>query len=85
MAEILRRQIALKCAPSQAFAAFTEQVDLWWPPGHRKSREGTLRFEPGMYGRLVERGPDGAEWTMAAVRGFDPLARLELDWFPGSP
>jgi hypothetical protein len=85
MAEMLRREIALRCSPEHAFAVFTEQVDLWWPRGHRKSHQSTLRFEPGSDGRLIERAPDGSEWTMAAVTSFDPPGRLDLDWFPGSP
>ena len=84
MAEILRREIALNCSPAHAFRVFTEQVDLWWPRSHRRDRGATLIFEPGEAGRLVERGATG-EWTMARITGFDPPARLSLDWFPGSP
>ena len=82
MAEILRREIVLACPPPQAFRAFTEHVDLWWPRGHRKGQGGRLRFTVNA---LVHTAPDGAEWTMAEVKTFEPPNRLELEWFPGSP
>jgi Activator of Hsp90 ATPase homolog 1-like protein len=82
MAEILRREIALACPPDHAFRVFTEQFDLWWPRGHRRNRDSALHFDRE---HLVERLPDGSEWTMASVRAYEPPAWLELDWFPGSP
>lgn len=82
MTEILRREIELACPPARAFAIFTDKVDRWWPSGHRKHRDGTLRFDGG---RLVDQSADGTEWTMATVTAFEPPTRLALDWFPGSP
>jgi hypothetical protein len=82
MTEILRREIELACPPTDAFAIFTDKVDRWWPPGHRKHRDGTLRFDSG---KLVDRAADGSEWIMANVTVFEPPKRLTLDWFPGSP
>lgn len=43
--------------PATAFAVFTEDVDLWWKRGPAfrfSTASGTLRFEPGVGGRLVE-------------------------------
>jgi uncharacterized protein YndB with AHSA1/START domain len=85
VAEVLRREISLRCSAAHAFRIFTEHVDLWWPRGHRRNAEGELRFEPGVSGRIVDRGPDGNEWTMAEVVAFEPPSRLALDWYPGSP
>jgi uncharacterized protein YndB with AHSA1/START domain len=34
---------------------------------------------------LIDRGPDGTEWTMAAIAEIDPPSLLRLDWYPGSP
>lgn len=82
---ILTREISLACAPAHAFAVFVDRIDLWWPRGHRKSKDGRLRFDAGPRGRIVEVAADGSEWTMAAVRAFEPPALLRLDWFPGSP
>jgi hypothetical protein len=81
MTELLRREIELACPPAHAFVIFTDKIDRWWPHGHRKHRDGTLRFAGG---RLVDSAADGSEWTMATVTMFDPPSRLALDWFPGS-
>jgi uncharacterized protein YndB with AHSA1/START domain len=83
--EILVRQIGLNCSVEHAFAVFTDAIDLWWPRGHRKHREGRLRLEPRDGGALVDRAPDGSEWTMGRVTSINPPLRLDLDWYPGSP
>ena len=81
MDEILTRTIALNCGIDHAFNVFTDKIDLWWPRGHRKHREGTLRIAGDT---LIDRSPDGSEWTMAVVAAIDPPSLLRLDWFPGS-
>ena len=81
MDEILTRTIALDCGIEHAFDVFTDKIDLWWPRGHRKHREGTLRIAGDV---LIDRGPDGAEWTMAAITTIEPPSLLRLDWYPGS-
>jgi uncharacterized protein YndB with AHSA1/START domain len=80
--EILTRTISLNCGVEHAFDVFTGKVDLWWPRGHRKHLDGSLRLEGGA---LIDRSPDGAEWTMATVAEIDPPSLLLLDWYPGSP
>jgi uncharacterized protein YndB with AHSA1/START domain len=82
MAEIVTRTIALACPVEHAFDVFTTRIDLWWPRGHRRNRDASLRFERD---RLVERAPDGSEWPMGEVTAMEPPKRLALDWFPGSP
>jgi hypothetical protein len=83
--DTLTRTIALQCSVEHAFDVFTRMVDLWWPRGHRRTREASLHFDPVTGGRLIERAADGSEWTMAEVRRADPPRFLSLDWFPGSP
>ncbi|MEQ1900550.1 MAG: SRPBCC domain-containing protein [Devosia sp.] len=82
MDDILTRTISLDCDIDHAFRVFTERVDLWWPRGHRRNRDATLRFERDW---LIERAPDGSEWAMADVTAMEPPRRLALDWYPGSP
>ncbi|MEO7223195.1 MAG: SRPBCC domain-containing protein [Devosia sp.] len=82
MDEILTRTISLNCSVEHAFDVFTGKIDLWWPLGHRKHRDGTLRLDAGA---LIDRSPDGAEWTMATIAEIDPPSLLRLDWYPGSP
>ncbi len=64
----------------EAFALFTEEVDLWWRHGPRfrvaiDGKEGVMHFEPGEGGRLLEVYDD------AAFEFFE-LGRI-LVWEPG--
>ncbi len=82
MNDLLRREMRLACAPADAFRAFVEHVDLWWPPGHRRTPAARLAFSGG---RLVETAPDGTQWTMAEIVERDEPGHLRLAWYPGSP
>lgn len=70
---------------TRAFAAFTEEIDQWWRP-HGLFQlsdgrdDGTLRFEPGPGGRLVETYPDGSAFVVGHVRAWDPPRRLVVSW-----
>jgi uncharacterized protein YndB with AHSA1/START domain len=83
--EELVRTIDLDCGVEHAFAVFTEMIDLWWPRGHRKHRDGTLRLEARTDGALIDEAADGEEWTMGRVVAIEPPHRLAFDWYPGSP
>lgn len=85
MSEVLERVLSLRCTPARAFHVFTAHTDLWWPRGHRRNAAATVIFEPEVAGRLFERGPDGAEWTIGRVTTCEPPARLGFAWYPGSP
>ncbi len=49
---------ACAATPARPFAAFTEEIGQWWRPNglfqFTDGRDGTLAFEPGADGRLVE-------------------------------
>jgi uncharacterized protein YndB with AHSA1/START domain len=68
----------------RAFAAFTEQISEWWQPNglfqFTPGRTGTLAFEPGPDGRLVETYPDGKSFVVGHIRVWDPPHHLELTW-----
>lgn len=68
----------------RAFAAFTEQISEWWQPNglfqFTPGRTGTLAFEPGPEGRLVETYADGESFVVGHIRVWDPPHRLELTW-----
>jgi uncharacterized protein YndB with AHSA1/START domain len=69
---------------ARAFAAFTEQIADWWQPNglfqFTEGRTGTLAFEPGPDGRLVETYPDGSSFVVGLVRAWDPPRGLVLSW-----
>jgi uncharacterized protein YndB with AHSA1/START domain len=69
---------------ARAFAAFTEEIADWWQPNglfqFTDGRDGTLAFEPGPDGRLVETYPDGTSFVVGHVRAWEPPRRLVVSW-----
>lgn len=66
---------------STTFALFTEDVDLWWKQGPRfRGAGGTLRFEPGEGGRLIQQDLDGSEFEFGRISVWKPGDRLVFGW-----
>lgn len=73
--------------PADAFAVFTEEIDLWWRtgPAYRIAGRdrGRLCFEPQLGGRLFETF-EGKRKThtvdVGRVTVWDPPSRLALVW-----
>lgn len=86
MTDASRVLVALRvpAAADRAFAAFTEQISEWWQPNglfqFTDGRTGTLAFEPGPAGRLVETYSDGESFVVGHVRVWDPPHHLVLSW-----
>jgi uncharacterized protein YndB with AHSA1/START domain len=72
--------------PATAFEVFTDEVDAWWRQGprfrFRHDDSGTLRFEGGADGRLVEVfGADGEDvYEVGRVRAWEPARRLVFEF-----
>jgi uncharacterized protein YndB with AHSA1/START domain len=70
--------------PARAFAAFTDEIGRWWQPNglfqFSNGRSGTLAFEPGDGGRLVERYPEGDSFVIGEIHVWEPPHRLVLSW-----
>ena len=67
--------------PATAFDVFTTEIDEWYRKGAAvltQARRGTtLRFEPGVGGRLLEVRDDGAPpVTRGRILAWEPGARL---------
>ncbi|HWE25132.1 MAG TPA: SRPBCC domain-containing protein [Myxococcales bacterium] len=86
---MMRPQVArvttfVRLDPGEAFDVFTKEIDSWWRrgPRYRVGRgEGTLRFEGGAGGRLVEVVPGGGEEVeIGRVLAWDPGVRLAFEW-----
>ena len=69
--------------PNTAFAIFTIEVDAWWKHGPKfrptMGKGGTLRFEPGAPGRLLETYDDGSSFEFGRVRVWEPGRRLVFE------
>jgi len=63
------------------FEVFTEDVNDWWRQGPRfRGAGGTLRFDPGEGGRLVQLDGDGAEFEFGRITVWKPGERLVVGW-----
>ena len=76
----VRAMTTVPLGPDEAFALFTDEIDTWWRRGPRfrvavDGREGALRFEPGVGGRLLE------SYDLAETPDFE-IGRI-LVWEPG--
>lgn len=74
-------------AIEDAFAVFTEEIDLWWRRGRKfrnaGKRVGQLHFEPWLGGRLfetVELGAGPRSFPIGEVVVWEPPSRLALTW-----
>jgi uncharacterized protein YndB with AHSA1/START domain len=76
--------IRVPATPERAFTAFTDEIGQWWRPNDLFSftvgLTGTLAFEPGPGGRLVETYDDGTTFTVGEVVAWEPPDRLALTW-----
>ena len=84
MPDPIRHTIDVRCPVAHAFAVFTERVDLWWPPSHRRSADGTLTMECRVGGRFVERTESGEEHLLGEITRWEPPHRLVYTWYPGA-
>lgn len=70
--------------PERAFEAFTGDIGLWWRHdglfAFDTRRSGTLRFEPGPQGRLLEVYDGGDVFEIGRVTAWEPGRRLGLTW-----
>lgn len=76
--------IEVAADPQLAFEVFSAQIDTWWlrGPKHRFRApwNGTLTFEPGPRGRLLEKYADGTTFVIGRVLQWSPGERLVLTW-----
>jgi uncharacterized protein YndB with AHSA1/START domain len=76
--------LRVPATPARAFAAFTDEIGQWWRPNglfqFSNGRQGTLAFEPGDNGCLVETYPEGDSFVIGEIRTWDPPNRLALSW-----
>lgn len=76
--------IRVDVSPQQAFDAFVNRIGAWWRPNGlfrtAPFGAGTLAFEGGESGELVERSADGQTWTLGRVLAWQPPHRLVFSW-----
>ena len=87
--DAVRIEIEVGVPPADAFEVFTSEIGQWWRRGRelgtgRVPRVGTLRFEPGAEGRLVEDYPDRESFAVGRILEWQPGERLAFEWRQGN-
>ncbi|WP_309604605.1 SRPBCC domain-containing protein [Phenylobacterium sp.] len=80
--------LRLKATPERAFAAFVDEIGVWWRPSplfQTTPRPGRLSFEfsdggGGEGGRLVETRQGGKVFEIGRILAWDPPGKLVFSW-----
>ena len=82
-----RVSVHVAVSPEDAFAVFTDEIELWWEtgPAYRIAgrQPGKLALTPGLGGRLFEtvQLPSGERtFETGRVLVWEPPSRLVLEW-----
>lgn len=71
-------------SPAMAFDTFVAEIGQWWRPStlfrFGGGLGGTLSFEPGLGGRLVETAEDGGIFEIGRITAWEPGRRLGFTW-----
>jgi len=83
MSQPVTHTIEVQCSVRHAFNVFTERLDLWWPPGHRKVN-GRLTMEARVGGQFYELDDSGERHALGRVTRWEPPHRVGYTWLPGA-
>jgi uncharacterized protein YndB with AHSA1/START domain len=80
------KTITVRCDVATAFRVWTEQINLWWPKSHSRSRDPntTVMLEARAGGRLYERTSQGVEHDWGEVTAWEPPHHFAFNWYLGS-
>ncbi len=81
-------EAAIPLPPEQAFDAFVQQMDVWWPRrgvfpysfAPETTRPLHIRFEGELGGRYYETFADGGEYRIGSITLWNPPAELAYTW-----
>ena len=76
--------LRVSASPERAFAAFTDDVALWWRPNALFSftprSPGMVSFEGRLGGRFIETLPNGKVFEIGRITAWEPGVRLAFGW-----
>lgn len=81
---MISKSIVLACDQGAAFHLFTARISDWWPPERRHTGEPDSTIVLAASGEFYERASTGRQVALGAVLSWEPPARLELAWYPGT-
>jgi hypothetical protein len=84
MKDPLRLSFDVACPADHAFAVWTGQIGVWWPPDHTVSGAATqIVLERNVGGRIFERTAEGVEHEWGRVTVWQPPTTLAYLWHIG--
>jgi uncharacterized protein YndB with AHSA1/START domain len=83
--EPIRHEIDVEAPPTEAFAAFTEGIAIWWPRDFTWSGQllERIAIEPRVGGFCSEIGSGGMRLDWGRVSAWEPPHRLAFSWQVG--
>ena len=81
----IRHEVTVEVSPADAFAAFSEGMNAWWPRDFTWSGQALERIaiEPRPGGFAHEIGPGGMRLDWGRVAAWEPPHRLAFSWQVG--
>lgn len=81
-AVVVRRQVVVNAAITQAFTAFTARFGAFKPPEHNllEAPIAETVFEPRVGGHIYDRAADGSVCRWARVLAYEPPHRVVFSW-----
>ena len=81
-ATVVRKQVVVNTAITQAFTAFTERFGDFKPPEHNLLQAPIAEtvFEPRVGGHIYDRAADGSECRWARILAYEPPHRVVFSW-----
>jgi len=81
-ATVVRKQVVVNTAITQAFTAFTERFGDFKPPEHNLLQAPIAEtvFEPRVGGHIYDRAADGSECRWARILAYEPPRRVVFSW-----
>ena len=92
MIEPLINTIEVPCGQAEAFRVFVNEMGSWWPL-HKRSMSlkavgkpaKSLQVDPRLGGKIVEIGPEGAEYHWGTIKAIVPNESVAMDVHMGMP
>lgn len=81
-ATVVRKQVVVNAAITQAFTAFTERFGDFKPPEHNLLQSPITEtvFDPRVGGHIYDRAADGSECRWARILAYEPPHRVVFSW-----
>ncbi len=81
-AMVVRKQVVVNAAITQAFTAFTERFGDFKPPEHNLLHAPIAEtvFEPRVGGHIYDRATDGSQCRWARILAYEPPHRVVFSW-----